>query len=124
MAAQAARESGDNSNLVGFATVDDRGRIALSKDARQALSLHAGSSLAYVVVDGAIMLFPQDERLAQLFEHTARVLEGAGLTAEALLEELPAVRDEMMREDYGDEFVDELARRHAALRTAPHESGS
>jgi hypothetical protein len=47
------------------------------------------------------------------------MLENAGLTVEDLLAELPAVREEILREDYGDEFVDELARRHAAVRGAP-----
>ena len=115
------REQDDG--ITGFATVDDRGRIALSKATRQALGLHAGSSLVYVVSNGAIMLLPQDEHLARLSEHAARVLENAGVTVEDILAELPAVRDEIMRETYGDEFMDALAREHAALhaqRDHPH----
>ena len=47
------------------------------------------------------------------------IVQDAGLTVEDLLAELPAVREEILREDYGDEFVDELARRHAAVRGTP-----
>jgi bifunctional DNA-binding transcriptional regulator/antitoxin component of YhaV-PrlF toxin-antitoxin module len=117
--AQPSQDKAHDDGLAGFATVDDRGRVALSKAARQALNLRAGSSLAYVVVDGTIVFIPQDEHLARLSEHAAQILENAGLTVEDLLAELPAVREEILREDYGDAFVDELARRHAAVRGAP-----
>jgi AbrB family looped-hinge helix DNA binding protein len=117
--AQPSQGKAHDDGLAGFATVDDRGRVALSKAARHALNLRAGSSLAYVVVDGTIVLIPQDEHLARLSEHAAQILENAGLTVEDLLAELPAVREEILREDYGDEFVDELTRRHAAVRGTP-----
>ena len=122
--AQRSQDKAHDDGLAGFATVDDRGRVALSKAARQALNLRAGSSLAYVVVDGTIVLIPQDEHLARVSEQAAQMLENAGLTVEDLLAELPAVREEILREDYGDEFVDELARRHAAVRGAPGDAQS
>jgi hypothetical protein len=96
----------------------------LSKAARHALNLRAGSSLAYVVVDGAIVLIPQDEHLAHLSEHAAQMRENVGLTVEDLPAELPAAREEILREDYGDGFVDELARRHAAVRGATSDAQS
>lgn len=108
------REQDDG--IMGFATVDDRGRIALSKATRQALGLRAGSSLAYIVSNGTIMLLPQDEHLVQLSEHAAQILERAGLTVDDLLDELPAAREEIMREEYGDAFMDALEREHAMLR--------
>lgn len=111
-----ATEHGNDDSMTGFATLDDRGRIALPKAARKALDLHSGSSLAYVVVDGAVMLIPQDDHLVRLSKHAAQVLEDAGLTVEDLLEELPAIRGGIMRAEYGDEFVDALEREHAALR--------
>ena len=75
---QVTNHEEQGNGLAGFATLDDRGRISLSKAARQALGLHTGSPVAYVVVDGAIMLIPQDEHLARLSEHAARVLADAG----------------------------------------------
>ena len=119
VAAQPSQDKAHDDGLAGFATLDDRGRVALSKAARHALKLRTGSSVAYIVVDGAIVLIPQDEHLARLSEHAAQLLENAGLTVEDLLAELPAVREEILREDYGDEFVDELARRQAAVRGMP-----
>jgi bifunctional DNA-binding transcriptional regulator/antitoxin component of YhaV-PrlF toxin-antitoxin module len=110
-----SRMADQEEDLAGFATLDDRGRIALSKAARQALHLRAGSSLAYTVVEGAILLIPQDEHLAHLTEHASQILQNAGLTVDDLLGELPAVREEILREEYGDDFVEALARAHAAL---------
>jgi AbrB family looped-hinge helix DNA binding protein len=114
--AQPSQDTAHDGGLAGFATVDDRGRVVLSKAARHALNLRAGSSLAYVVIDGAIVLIPQDEHLARLSERAAQMRENVGLTVEDLLAKLPAAREEILREDHGEEFVDELARRHAAVR--------
>jgi AbrB family looped-hinge helix DNA binding protein len=122
--AQPSQDKAHDVGLAGFATVDDRGRVVLSKAARYALNLRAGSSLAYVVVDGTIVLIPQDEHLARLSEHAAQMRENVGLTVEDLLAALPAAREEILREDYGDEFVDELTRRHTAVRGAPGDAQS
>ena len=78
--------------MTGFAVLDSKGRLSLSKPVRQALGMHPGSTLAYVVVNGGLLLIPQDEHLAALLDHAAGVLEGAGLTAQDLLDELPAAR--------------------------------
>ena len=102
----------------GFATLDDQGRIALAQATRRALNLQAGSSVTYVVVDGAILLVPQADDLARMSDHAARVLQEAGLTTEDLLAELPAVRGEILCEDYGAEFVEALARAHEAAHGA------
>ncbi len=122
MAVQAKSHEDQGNGLAGFATLDDRGRLALSKAARQALDLHPGSPVAYVVVDGAIMLIPQDKHLARLSEHAARVLADAGLTVQDLIDELPAPREQIMREEYGDELVDALERERAALRGATRDA--
>ncbi len=106
-----AQEAG----VVGFATVDDKGRVSLAKPVRQALGVRPGSALAFVLVDG-MLLIPWDGQLAALMDHAASVLERAGVTVEDLLEELPAVRSEIMRETYGDEFVDALARQWETSR--------
>src|SRR5690242_16951676 len=112
-----ARRSEGDEDVAGFATLDDRGRIALSKAARQALRLRAGSAVAYAVVDGAMIIVPQDEHLARLAEHASQVLQEAGVTVDDLLADLPSVREEILREEYGDEFVAALARAHAALHS-------
>ncbi len=109
-------EEAQEAGVVGFATVDDKGRVSLSKPVRQALGVRPGSALAFVLVDGMLLLIPQDEQLVALMDHAASVLERAGVTVEDLLEELPAVRGQIMRETYGDEFVDALARQWEASR--------
>ena len=108
--------------MIGFAVLDSRGRLSLSKPVRQALGMHPGSTLAYVVVNGGLLLIPQDEHLAALLDHAAGVLEGAGLTAQDLLDELPAARAAVVEELYGAEFMDELARQHEALRAKERDS--
>lgn len=118
MTSRALEDPSETTDIAGFAILDDRGRVALSKAARQALNLHAGSALAYAVVDGTILLIPQDRHLAETAAHAASILERAGLTVDELLAELPAVWDEVLRDSYGDAFVDEWERRHAASRSS------
>jgi AbrB family looped-hinge helix DNA binding protein len=92
----------------GFATVDEKGRIALPKHVRAELGVHAGSSVAYVLLDHALLLIPQDEYLAALSQHAADAIASAGLTVEDLLDELPAARADVMREMYSPDFLREL----------------
>lgn len=44
-----------------------------------------------------------------------KVLEEAGMTAQDLLDELPAAGEEVMRRIYGDALVDDLLREHRAV---------
>ncbi|MGI8550128.1 MAG: hypothetical protein ACR2PL_04905, partial [Dehalococcoidia bacterium] len=53
---------------------------------------------------------------AETSARAASILERAGVTVDDLLAELPAVREEVLRDSYGDAFVDELERRHAESR--------
>lgn len=48
-------------------------------------------------------------------DRAARVLAQAGLTVDDLLDDLPRIRDQVVRERYGDAFMDELGRERAAL---------
>ncbi|HVC80327.1 MAG TPA: hypothetical protein VNL35_07500 [Chloroflexota bacterium] len=56
-----------------------------------------------------------DAALTALMNSAARALEEAGLTAQDLIDELPEIQEEMLRQDLGDAFVNELRRMHAAL---------
>lgn len=94
----------------GFATVDEKGRISLPKPVRGALGVEAGSAVAYIVLDGVLMVVPQDAHLAALMERAAQALAAAGLTAQDLLGELPAARAEVVTEAYGAEFLREMER--------------
>ena len=108
--------------MTGFAVLDSKGRLSLSKPVRQALGMRPGPALAYVVVNGGLLLIPQDEHLASLLDHAVGVLEGAGLTAQDVLDELPAARAAVVEELYGAEFMGELARQHQALRARERDS--
>ncbi len=104
----------DEHALAGYAVVDDKGRITLTKAMRAALGVEPGSAISYVIVKGRLVIFPQDQELLRLTEEAAAIVAEAGLTPRDLLDQLPAVRDAVMRELYGDAFMDELARQHAA----------
>ncbi|HXT35227.1 MAG TPA: hypothetical protein VN837_06585 [Chloroflexota bacterium] len=57
----------------------------------------------------------EDAALTALMNSAARALEEAGLTAQDLIDELPTVQEEVLRQDLGEAFVNELRRMHAAL---------
>ena len=104
--------------LGGFGTVDEKGRISLSKPVRGALGVEAGSSVAYLILDGALLIVPQDEHLAAMMQRAQQALAAIGMTAQDLLDELPAARAEVAAEAYGAEFLRELERQQAELRGA------
>ena len=108
--------------MTRFTVLDNKGCLSPSKPVRQALGMRPGSALAYVVVNGGLLLIPQDEHLATLLDHAAGVLEGAGPTPQDLLDELPAARAAVVEELYGAEFMGELARQHKALRARERDS--
>ena len=99
--------SEDNTG-VGFSTIDEKGRIALPKAVRSALGVRAGSSLAYIVLDDAVLFIPQDAHLAELQQRAIQTLTEAGLTVEDLLDQLPQARDAVTRESYTPEFLAKL----------------
>ncbi len=107
--------------MTGFGVLDHKGRLSPAKPVRQALGMRPGSALAYIVVNGGLLI-PQDEDLAGLLDHAAGVFEGAGLTAQDLLDELPAARAAVVEELYGAEFIGELARQHEVLRAGERAS--
>ncbi len=104
-------------STAGFGTVDDKGRITLSRAVRGELGIKPGSSLAYIVLDGMLLLVPQDEHLAELMEQGSQALANAGLTVRDLLDELPAARAEIVSEAYGADFLHESERLHAASQS-------
>lgn len=107
------------SETAGFSTLDDKGRVSLPKAVRASLGIHAGSSLAYVVFDNAVLLVPQDEHLADLQRQAIAALAEAGLTVDDLLERLPEARADVTREAYSPAFLARLR----AMRKG-RESGS
>ena len=62
-----------------------------------------------------------DPALADLLaalDRSATAVAAAGLTTDDLLADLPPIRAEVARATYGEAFMDELAREHAARRRA------
>ena len=98
----------DSAATAGFSTIDDKGRIVLPKSVRSALGVHAGSSLAYIVLDDAVLFIPQDAHLAQIQQQAIQALTEAGMTADDLLDQLPEARDAVVREAYRPEFLAKL----------------
>lgn len=97
-------------------TVDEKGRIALAKPFRQALGLRTGSAVAQVLLEGALVLVPQDEHLTELARSAQEALTAGGLTVQGLLDELPAARAAVVEEAYGSAFLAEVARLHRGRR--------
>jgi bifunctional DNA-binding transcriptional regulator/antitoxin component of YhaV-PrlF toxin-antitoxin module len=105
---------------VGYAHLDDKGRLPLSKPVRQALGLHAGSTVAYIKVGDALLLIPQDAHLAHLMEAATTAFERAGMSVDEILAELPHVREEIGTTHYGAEFWDEPRRRAQEQNAQPN----
>ncbi|HST86837.1 MAG TPA: AbrB/MazE/SpoVT family DNA-binding domain-containing protein [Ktedonobacterales bacterium] len=113
----------DGQLMGGFGIIDEKGRLSLSKPVRNALGVQAGSSVAFIVLDHALLLIPQDAHLAALMERGAAALSAAGLTVQDVLDELPAARAEVMREAYSTEFLEELDQLHAAAQRSKGTDG-
>ena len=118
MSAQRYSESVAEPETAGFAVLDDKGRISLPKPLRGALGLRAGSAIAYIRLSDMVLLIPQDEQLAALMDRASTALHAAGITAEDFLANLPGARDEVVREAYGEEFLQDLERRYGPTRDA------
>lgn len=116
MNAQRHTESAAEPDTAGFAVLDDKGRISLPKPLRGALGLRAGSAIAYIRLRDMILLIPQDEQLAALMDRASATLEAAGITVDDFLANLPAARDAVVREAYGEEFLQDLDRRYGPAR--------
>ncbi len=116
----------DANAAVGISTIDEKGRIVLPKSVRTALGVHAGSSLAYIMLDDAVLFIPQDAHLAQLQQQAIQALTEAGLTVQDLLDQLPQARESVMREAYSPEFLAKLRKlrgEQSASREVPFEDG-
>lgn len=106
----------DRAPAGGFTVVDEKGRVSLPKPIRRALGLDAGASVAWLAVGGTVLLVPQGEHLAELFDRAQSALAAAGLSADDVLGELPAARARVVAEAYGDDLALELARARSAPR--------
>ncbi len=61
--------------------------------------------------------YEEDIDLEISMRRATRAMDDAGITPQDLMDELPAARDALMRRWYGDEFVDNLERQQATLRS-------
>jgi bifunctional DNA-binding transcriptional regulator/antitoxin component of YhaV-PrlF toxin-antitoxin module len=113
------RTETDESIETGFSTVDNKGRIALTKAARQKMGIQPGSSVAYITLDHALLLMPQDDYLSSLLRHATEALSSSGLGVQDLVDALPQARDETLAEAYSAEFLLEMKR----LWTMSHSEG-
>ena len=59
---------------------------------------------------------PDDAEIDLVMRQARQAMERAGLAAQDLIDALPAAGNELMRQWYGDAFVDELEREYAAAR--------
>jgi bifunctional DNA-binding transcriptional regulator/antitoxin component of YhaV-PrlF toxin-antitoxin module len=95
----------DNTSSSGFGVLDEKGRLSLTKTVRHKLGIETGSRVAYILLDGAVLIVPEDKHLETLMQKAEDALAAARLTAQDLLDELPAARDAVVSEAYGADFV-------------------
>lgn len=100
---------------IDSSALDDRGRLSLPQAVRDALQLRAGALVTFVLLDGTVLLVPGNKDLNDLLERAARSLTQPEQTLEQLLANLPKVREEVMTEAYGEEFMQELKSKYASL---------
>jgi len=103
----------------GFAVLDHKGRLALPKVVRSALHVEGGSTVAYVVAGDTLLVVPQDAQLAALMDRASRAVAAVGLTAQDYVDELPAVREELLQEGYRADFIAQIRADHAMARQPP-----
>lgn len=104
----------------GFAVIDDKGRFSLPKSVRGQLGMTSGSAVGWLVVNGLLVIMPQDMHLVELSNRAHHALIDAGITVESILDQLPNIRARVVEETYGREFAEELAEAQADLEPAVH----
>ena len=100
----------------GFGLLDEKGRLSLPKPIRAALGVQPGSSIAYVILDHALLLIPQDEHLETLMRRGREALTEAGVSAQDVLDGLPDARNEVFIRAYGAEFLVEVERLRLSMQ--------
>jgi bifunctional DNA-binding transcriptional regulator/antitoxin component of YhaV-PrlF toxin-antitoxin module len=113
------KDMNEEKATAGFAVLDNKGRLSLPKVVRSALHVEGGSTVAYVVAGDALLVVPQDAQLAALMERASRAVAAVGLTAQDYINEVPAVREELLRERYSAAFIAQLRADHAKARQPP-----
>lgn len=109
---------------VGVSIIDEKGRISLPKRLRQLLGAEPGSSIAYIALDHALLLIPQDDHLTRLQQRAYDALARGGLTAQDLLDDIPRARAAVATEVYGDEFLRDLERRYGSASQSERDAES
>lgn len=99
----------------GFTGIDAEGRLTLPEPLRDIFNPHAGSVVACFAVGDGILLVPRDAASADHPAKAPRALDDAGLSLQGLLDNLPKVRQEVMVEVYGGDFVKDIERRYGHL---------
>ena len=85
---------------VQMLTVSSKGQITISADARRTLSIDRGTRLLEIVVGDCLLYVPEDAYLSQILGSLDDSIRRAGVTAEDLLSDIEANRDEAFRELY------------------------
>jgi len=99
----------------GFAEIDAEGRLMLPASLRDTFGLHVGSVVACFAIGDGIMLIPRDAMSVDRLAQAPQALDDAGQTLQDLLDNLPKVRQEVMIDMYGEEFVKDLERQYGHL---------
>ena len=90
----------DQERHVQMLTVSSKGQITISADARRTLSIDRGSRLLEIVVGDCLLYVPEDAYLSQILGSLDEAVRKADVTADDLLSDIEAHKDEVFREFY------------------------
>lgn len=83
--------------------VRQRGQVTIPGQLREALSIKDGDTLTVIQVGANFFVSPKPLRTPELSNRIADIMEQEGVTLADLLEDLPAIREEIFHERYGND---------------------
>jgi AbrB family looped-hinge helix DNA binding protein len=81
--------------------IGEKGQLTIPKEFRQDLALGAGAPFAILRLGNGLILLPEQRRFEELCNQLGETLAASGVTAEALLGNLPAARERVFARRYG-----------------------
>jgi AbrB family looped-hinge helix DNA binding protein len=82
--------------------IGEKGQLTVPKQYRDDLGLDPGAPFAVLRMGSGLLLIPEQRRFEQLCEQIGSALNQAGVSANHLVEDLPAIREQIFKERYGD----------------------
>jgi bifunctional DNA-binding transcriptional regulator/antitoxin component of YhaV-PrlF toxin-antitoxin module len=82
------------------AEIRERGQLTIPKSIRTSSRLDEGKRVRVIPLGASVLIAPYRPEIEEARGEIRRILENSGLTAEQILKELAAERDETFKESY------------------------